>query len=239
MRLKSVFAAAAAACALAGASSAGAAVIYQSIPDLTVAPDVEGWCSQCEVSAEGQTIGQNFTLAAPATLDQLSFTVTSYIYWPTSVTVDIFADAPVSPDDDPASLLGPDAAGELGAHLFHRVYDSFDSEVDIAGLADLLTVSLGGLRLGPGTYNLMLTNPADLGIPGYLGGAGRQIAQELGAGLGAYPATGQEYTFIGGYDGAVRLTGTSGTPEPGTWALVITGFSGVGAALRRRRAAAA
>jgi hypothetical protein len=60
-----------------------------------------------------------------------------------------------------------------------------------------------------------------------------------GGGAGPYSVT-TRYTLTAPTRGnALSTVAIAGVPEPGTWALMITGFGGAGAMLRRRRQAAA
>jgi hypothetical protein len=210
-----------------GAAVAQAAVIYQSVPDLTVTPKEPGWCSQCTGTGDGQDIGQFFTLSSGAVAHTLTFDIQSAYHWPTSVTVDLFRDA---------------GGNTLGASIFQQTFESFASDTPTGKGTDLVTVDLGSVPLAAGSYDLFTINTGDLGIPGYGGGPGHQIFEELGAGGGG-PTAGTQYGFIGGDDGAigevdggVLLAGT--VPEPATWAMMLLGLFGLGAMLRgnRRRA---
>jgi hypothetical protein len=197
--------------ALAGlwlASPAGAAVIYQSIPDLTIAPVTNAWCSQC--GGDGQSIGQAFSLGSTATAGSVSFTVQSDYFWPTSVTVGIYQDA----------------GGSVGTSLYNNTFTSFASDVPTANNTDVVTVSLtGGVSLAAGNYVIFLTNPGDLGIPGYSGGAGNQIVVQ---GSSSPLLTGDSYYYLsaGSSDTAVSI-GT-GVPEASTWLMMLAGFAGLG-----------
>jgi hypothetical protein len=71
------------------ASPASAGVIYQSTPDLT-GPIVDAPCSQC--GGNGQSAGQQFSLATAATANTITFVVYSNYVWPTSVTLGIYQD---------------------------------------------------------------------------------------------------------------------------------------------------
>jgi hypothetical protein len=212
--------------------AAHASVIYQSVPDLTAAPSVNAWCSQC--SSDGVDIGQTFTLGSGAVADTLSFVVQngSSNAWPTSVTVDIFQDA---------------GASTLGADLFHQTISTFVSDTPTGNGTDVVTISLGKLSMAAGTYEIFMTNPDNLGIPGFSGGANGEIldltADASSPTSGPQPSSGDEYVTIssiagGNYDAGIILDGTA-VPEPATWAMLILGVAMVGFAARRRNAGAA
>ena len=194
-------------------SVASAAIIYQSIPDLTIAPNVNGYCSQCE--SDGQNIGQSFTLASAAVANTLSFAVTSYYHFPTPVTVDIFTD------------LG----GVLGASVYHATFGTFTSDVPTANMTDIVTVNIGSVAFAAGSYDIFLTNLSDLAIPNYSGSGA--IIEHTANGVG--PATGDTYGILGGTSAVSLASGT--VPEPASWALMIAGFGLVGFAARRRSGA--
>jgi len=52
--------------------------------------------------------------------------------------------------------------------------------------------------------------------------------------VGAFGLYGSAYTPTSGGPGAGGSSGTVGVPEPTTWAMMIFGFGGIGAMLRRR-----
>jgi hypothetical protein len=84
--------------------------------------------------------------------------------------------------------------------------------------------------LGPGTYWLVLQNPVDTGV--------FRVGWDQSDG----PST--AYDHLGGPVGSesFQIIGTvnaPGVPEPAAWALMLTGFGGLGAMLRRRRREAA
>jgi len=201
--------------ALGIATGAGAGVIYQSIPDLSVAAG-PAWCSQC--GSDGQNIGQSFTLSSAAVANTLSFVTDNWYSWPTSVTVDIFQDG---------------GGNTLGANLYHQTFSTFLSDVNTGLGTDIVTVDLGSVGLAAGSYDLFIFNPNDLTFPGFFGGSGLQIVQHGAGGTG--PSTGNNYTSLG-TDGGVRLDGTSSgaVPEPASWALMLGGFGLVGGAMRSR-----
>jgi hypothetical protein len=214
MNFRSVFAAGAVAAALfAGPTSAS--VIYQSIPDLTVAPVVNGYCSDCAGSL-GQYIGQQFVLGSAATAQSASFVVGTNYVWPTSVTVDIFANV----------------GATLGANLFHQTFASFASEVPTAFNTSVVTVGLGNVALAAGDYSIWFSNPDSLSIPAFVGSG---LVGIVGGNTG--PMSGN------GFGGAGQATGVliegGAVPEPMAWVLMIGGFAAAGGALRRRRAFAA
>lgn len=198
------------------ASAANATVIYQSIPDLTIAPNVNGYCSQC--ASNGQNIGQSFTLASAAVANTLAFAVTNYYFFPTPVTVDIFTDV---------------GGMTLGVNLYHATFSTFVSDVDTGNATDVVTVNLGNVALAAGSYDLFLTNPSNLGIPNFSGGIGG-IVNFTGSGVG--PATGDRYSGgLGGASGVILSSGA--VPEPAAWVLMVAGFGMVGTLARRRTAA--
>jgi hypothetical protein len=65
------------------ALSAGAATVFQSIPDLAVAPN-GNWCSSCEGSYRAF---DSFTLGSAATIASVTFAVSSNYHFPSPVDV--------------------------------------------------------------------------------------------------------------------------------------------------------
>ena len=61
-----------------------------------------------------------------------------------------------------------------------------------------------------------------------------QVKWDLPTGFGL---TSMTFNQIHGTDGAILAGVTLGVPEPSTWAMMLLGFGGLGALLRRRRAA--
>lgn len=196
------------------ASAANATVIFQSIPDLTIAPDVNGYCSQC--GSNGQNVGQSFTLASAAVANTLAFAVSDFYYFPTPVTVDIFTDV---------------GGASLGVNLYHATFSTFASYVDTGNATVVVTVNLGSVALAAGSYDLFLTNPSDLAIPTFSGGNG-SIVNHTAPGVG--PVTGDGYAGQNDDAGVILSSGT--VPEPAAWVLMVAGFGMVGAVARRRTA---
>jgi hypothetical protein len=114
---------------------------------------------------------------------------------------------------------------------------SFGIDPALNGVGDgLVETSITGLHLAAGTYWIGVS-----GMTWNFGWAAYKTAE------GSSPA-GEDVVFGGGspnpvgpgtYSLGYRIFGTfdpaSAVPEPATWAMMIVGFGGVGAVLRRRR----
>ena len=196
--------------ALAGftfASPADARVIYNSIPDLTVAPFFNSFCSQC--GGNGSSIGQAIYFNEAVTLYTVSFTVQSSFAWPTPVTVGIYQDA----------------GGAVGTNVYNNTFSSFASDVPTVNDTDVVTVELpaGGVSLAGGHYLLFFTNPDSLGIPAYYGLGGGHLIYD--ANSSSPSLSGDIYSGVSGYDAGISITGV---PEASTWAMMLAGFVGLG-----------
>ena len=208
--LKSVIAAGALALFAAAAPPAAASVLFQSVADLTVKPEYNGFCSAC--SGKGRAFDA-FSVAADATAESVTFAVHSGFAYPTDVTVDIYAGGvPAAP----------------GALIFSHTY----APADFAGVFDtlfnttLVTVDLPGVELLAGVaYVFSYYNPQNLGAPAYTGGGGQFYLADYGR--------------IGRSLGFRFESADSVVPEPATWAMMILGFGAAGCTLRRRRDAPA
>lgn len=224
MKLTNLLAAGAALTVMAGAANAN--VIYQSIPDLTVNPDINAWCSQC--GGDLASVGQIFTLGSAATVKSVLFDVQSNYAWPTSVTVGIYVDA----------------GGSVGANVYNQTFSTFASQSPTGFNTVVVGVNIGTLSLAAGTYDIFFTNTADLGIPGYKTGSGFGIDTYP---VSSYPLlTSDPYHSLpvdyGGDAGVALLdTAIAGVPEPATWAMMLVGVGAIGGAMRstRRKVSAA
>ncbi|MGH7023263.1 MAG: PEP-CTERM sorting domain-containing protein [Caulobacteraceae bacterium] len=107
-----------------------------------------------------------------------------------------------------------------GSVLYDNTFapSSFTSVTNTPYVTSIIGVALPGISLAAGSYVISFYNPSQLGIPGYSGGSGLLYQ----AGIG--PHAGESAGFA-----------LSSVPEPSIWALMLTGFAGLGAAIRARR----
>jgi hypothetical protein len=218
INMKAAIGAASAALFLLVSLPASASVIYQSIPDLTVAPISEG-CSQCSFAGapDGQDLGQAFSLVTASTLTSITFAIGLNV-WPTDVTLSIFENA----------------GSTLGASLFSHTYSSFTSDVPTGQGTDVIGVNLdSGLTLAAGNYILFITNPTSLAVPQYFGqGSGNGIIVQDAT---SPPDSGTGFRLLGGEDLGLVLNDGAAIPEPATWTMMILGLVGIGYVVRRSR----
>lgn len=191
---------------MAAAPQARAAVLFQSIPDLTIEPAQNAWCSSCFGAFR---IFDLFTLGEDAVVQGITFAVQSDYYFPTNVTVSIHGVEDGRPD----------------AALFSQVFAVAELITqDTLFNTTLVSVApAGGWALGAGTYFISFFNPENLGVPGYTN-PGRELYQEGGL------------SFIENQSAAFRLEGDRGTPVPAPMSLALFGLGLIGLAAARRRA---
>lgn len=206
----------AAAAAVVGlANVASAAVVYQSIPDLTVAPYTAD-CSECNGDAE--QVGQMFNLAAGASIGSVLFDVTSNYHWPSPVTLSVYADG---------------GSNTLGAQRYSETYSSFASDTTTLNNTDIVGVNTPGLTLAAGIYALFLTNPSNLEIPLYMNSTGGIDVVVISS---TTPPPVGSILGIGALGVGLSLQSNSiAVPEPASFALLGAGLFGLGA-IRRKRA---
>lgn len=209
----------AAAALAAFSTSVDAGVFYQSIPDLTVAPNIpEGGCSTCSGSGN-QWLGEEFSLSSNETVRSIQFTAATATF-PTSVTLGFY------------DVGGSMTVGSQVGTNFTLSTSSYETITPGTQPTNVVTAVLGGSgqSLTAGTYLLFITS-SNLALPEYLG-SGKGIFVDDGV-LDLAP--GQTYQLIGNsYDIGVALSNS--VPEASTWAMMTTGFAGLGfAALRRTR----
>jgi len=188
--------------------SAQAATVFQSLPNLNVAPETNAWCSSCSGTYK---VYDTFSLGNPETLKQLTFAVMTGYNFPSTVDVGFYT---VTPFGLPGTSL---------ANYSFKVSD-FLSTVNTSFGTSLVTVALPNLSLGAGTYDISFYNGTDLGIPGYAKAGGAMYQQGYGFHRGE----------VAGF--SLSNSAAPAVPEPATWAMMLVGFGTVGFALRRRKA---
>jgi hypothetical protein len=228
MKLSIAFAGAAiAALGMAGAASAN--TIYDN-PYGGVGGDCSFSTTCAAQSGRGDDFAaQEFTLASDAVVTSASFTEQDFGIIPTDVKWGFaLADGPgglpgtfLSAGEDSISsstILGVDSGGYNVTKLFFDV---------------------GPQALGPGTYYFAIQAISPV-FETYLGfGVAAGGAAETHDG-GATWSPGYELDSIGADRDSIAVAlygeggGGGGVPEPATWALMLVGFGGIGAALRRR-----
>jgi hypothetical protein len=211
MKLTTLFAGAALA-AICSGSVAGAAVLYNNGP-------LNGTIDGAGING-GQAIGDSFTLTSAETVTGVNFGV-----W--TLTGDKMLKVDWGITGDPTAI--PDngtAAVTTGATT--PVGGGFSVGVD--------SFSIGALHLGPGTYYLWLQNAFIKN--------GDPLFWDINNGPSA-----ASWAFDGAFNGSLNGAVVPGTnsesfqilggaaPEPATWAMMLAGFGGIGAAIRRGRKA--
>ncbi len=205
--------------ALVIAAPASAGTIFQSLPGLTVAPVVAGYCSSCNPFLQFR-IYDSFSLASAATINSVTFAIDTSFNAGNSVNVGFFGRNGALPGASIASY-------DFTPAQFTGVTPLMTGERTRA----LVTVDIGSLALGAGDYAISFFNPAGLSIPAYANPGGSLYQ----SGNFFSPST-----FYADRSAAFSLdSATAAVPEPASWAMMIIGFGLVGAARRRRVAVAA
>ena len=204
-----------AAMALSAGFAAHAATVFQSLPDLTVAPVQAGYCSSCNSFLQFR-IYDTFTLGANTTLNGVTFALDTRFNTGNAVNIGFFNLAGALP-----------GTAISNATYAASAFTYADTATDFIKLA---TISIAPLALTAGSYDISFFNANGLSIPAYAN-AGGVLYQ---SGNFSSPST-----FYPGKSAAFSLSGTTlggaAVPEPASWALMITGFGLAGATLRAAR----
>lgn len=192
-------------------AAAATDILFASIPDLTVSYDIL-FCSSC---GGGEQVFDSFSPTRAGAASQVTVALES-LSLPASVDVSLFDGAPDS--------LGAQLAGfTVDLTTLTGADSGNDTTVFTFDLPTLVTLSKSH------TYSISFYNSDFLFIPGYSGGG--SASYQAGAPLGFGTSSGFEL------DGQASDGSGGGTvPEPATWGLMVLGFGGLGACLRRRRA---
>ena len=143
------------------APPASAGILFQSIPDLTAAPAVNAWCSDC--FGAGDRVFDTFTLASNATLGAVLFDVQTD-YPPGApprgpLNVGIFTTSGGLPDLS-GQILNYTANFGVGPTNYQFSNTANDTSI--------VTFPSSGTPLTGGTqYWISFYNPSNLGVPGY------------------------------------------------------------------------
>jgi hypothetical protein len=148
-----------------GGSAASAAVLYQSIPDLTAPPNGAP-CSSCNGVYQAF---DTFSLGALSNISDVSFAAynySTYLNSATNITLDIYAIA----------------GGLPGNRLFSETFSSAQYLIaagNSVGIpTSIVSVSPSDLVLGPGTYDISFFSPVDL-APGMFFSIGHNSFQQV------------------------------------------------------------
>jgi hypothetical protein len=197
--------------ALAIAAPASAAVLFESVADLNGSYD---YSFSSDFFGSGDRVFDGFEADVSGEVEAIAAAV-FFLEDPVDITVEVFSGLP---------------NGTLTS-LFSQTFTPGDYALsDLANGAKAVSFAVSGLTLSVGqTYTISFYNPDTLFLPGYFGG--QSTSYMAGEPLNLGTSTG------------FRLEGdaatVSGVPEPGAWLLMILGFGGTGALLRRSRGRAA
>lgn len=193
------------------AGSPQAATLFQSIPDLTVNPTLNAWCSACGGAYQ---VYDTFTIGSASAIGSVSFAVQTSFFFPTDIEV---------------SIWSVDGGGAPGAQLLSQTFTTgqFVSVVNTPFDTSIVTVNPTSWSLASGMYDISFYAD-NLGVPAYAGGAGL-LYQE---GFGFYEGDSAAFSLD---DTAMNAT----TPVPAALPLLLTGLGALGLVGRRRKRQAA
>jgi hypothetical protein len=182
------------------------------------------------------SVGRGDEFAAQAFSLSAATTITSGSW------IEIDQDPPGSTSVNYAFYLDGGAGTPTGAALFSGSAATTSTDLGGGSLGDIedVSFSLGSINLGPGNYFFAIQDVSS------------EFANFLGQGLvesGAAESNDGGLTWAPGYEiqsggdnlGGIGVALFSGgaVPEPSAWALMLVGFGGLGAMMRRRRMVAA
>ena len=190
-------------------ASADAAVVYQSVPDLTVGA-INSFCSDCigYQVLQYEPLDQ-FTLGSAASINGLVLSTYAGPYYNglTPFTFEVY-------DSAHSNIIFSEPVSPTLVSTF--------------GVYDIVSANVSGLNLAAGTYWAGFVADG-FALPNYIGVGNGSLIE-------TYPQTGTERfdVNIGGNLG-YELLGVSAVPEPSTWAMLLIGFAGIGFMAYRRK----
>lgn len=216
-RLRNALIGLTAALTLASATSAPAAVIFQSIPSLDAAP-AAFWCSSCALGVEPNThrVFDTFTIGSATPVAQLSFVYGNWPSYPAQLgdfSVSIW------------SLSGGLPDTQLFSQDFTLAQATFTNTSNPDWFTGIATVNLTGLNLSAGTYDISIYSNTYGPLAAFTGGSGLLYQQ----GIGFHPGQSLGFTLI---------DTVAAVPEPSTWAMMLLGFAGIAFVAYRRKTVA-
>lgn len=149
-----------------------------------------------------------------------------------------FGDGSTFVGQNPGGIGDPDATGTAGDHgtAYTHTYDSVTG--DFTDTFSFLLPTGDVMNAAISTSNLDFTGISFNGVAGTVSNSGGLHIASVSS-VHVVDGQLQELTITGNGVPTAGWSGTASftpTPEPATWALMIMGFGGAGALLRRRRA---
>jgi hypothetical protein len=172
----------------------------------------------------GQNFLVQFTLADAAD-------ITGFDLWTSPITGKIGQDVTIK--------IRADDSGEPDSMNLDEFASTIDTRTDFSSDSETVGAHFSAVSLAAGTYWIGMSGTnGELGWQTFdLGVLSASTQAQLSGDTGAFTPRIYSLAFV--VEGTTVPNGGVGVPEPAAWALMLLGFGGVGAALRRRRPAQA